>query len=647
MGCFFLYLIFSIDNAIYLLTFAAHLILLIKTKILLFMCGIVGYIGFRDAYPIVIKGLHRLEYRGYDSAGIALANDGLKLFKKAGKVSELEDHVKGADLAGSAGMGHTRWATHGAPSDRNSHPHTSGDGKLTIIHNGIIENYATLKEALASKGHEFKSDTDTEVLIHLIEEIKDVTGLGLREAVRLALNRVVGAYAIVIMSEDEPDELIAARKGSPMVIGVGKGEYFIASDATPIVEYTKNVIYLNDNEIAYIRRDDLLIKNIDNTIQTPYIQELELKLEMLEKGGYDHFMLKEIYEQPRSIRDCLRGRIDPEQGIVTLGGIKEYIEKLKNIDRIIIVACGTSWHAGLVGEYLIEEYARVPVEVEYASEFRYRNPIISSKDLVIAISQSGETADTMAAIELAKEKGATIFGICNVVGASIPRITHAGVYTHAGPEIGVASTKAFTAQVTILTLIAFYIAQQRGTITQSKFVEYLTELDEIPALVEETLKCNDVVKAIAERFKDSTNCLFLGRGSSFPVALEGALKLKEISYIHAEGYPAAEMKHGPIALIDADMPVVFIATKNSSYEKVISNIQEVKARGGHVIAIVSEGDTDVKEMADYTIEIPLTGETFVPLLATIPLQLLSYHIAVMRGCNVDQPRNLAKSVTVE
>ncbi|MCQ6961525.1 glutamine--fructose-6-phosphate transaminase (isomerizing) [Mucilaginibacter aquariorum] len=611
------------------------------------MCGIVGYIGFRDAYPIVIKGLHRLEYRGYDSAGIALANHSLKLFKKAGKVSDLEAHVEGEDLSGSAGMGHTRWATHGAPSDRNSHPHTSGDSKLTIIHNGIIENYATLKEALLSKGHTFKSDTDTEVLIHLIEEIQDVTQLGLREAVRLALNRVVGAYAIVIMSADEPDELIAARKGSPMVIGVGKGEYFIASDATPIVEYTKNVIYLNDNEIAYVRRDDLLIKHIDNTIQTPYIQELELKLEMLEKGGYDHFMLKEIYEQPRSIRDCLRGRIDPEQGIVTLGGIKEYIEKLKNIDRIIIVACGTSWHAGLVGEYLIEEYARVSVEVEYASEFRYRNPIISSKDLVIAISQSGETADTMAAIELAKEKGATIFGICNVVGASIPRITHAGVYTHAGPEIGVASTKAFTAQVTVLTLIAFYIAQQRGTITQSKFVEYLTELDEIPALVEQTLKCNDVVKAIAERFKDSANCLFLGRGSSFPVALEGALKLKEISYIHAEGYPAAEMKHGPIALIDADMPVVFIATKNSSYEKVISNIQEVKARGGHVIAIVSEGDTDVKEMADYTIEIPLTGETFVPLLATIPLQLLSYHIAVMRGCNVDQPRNLAKSVTVE
>ncbi|MFD0795728.1 glutamine--fructose-6-phosphate transaminase (isomerizing) [Mucilaginibacter litoreus] len=611
------------------------------------MCGIVGYIGYRDACPIVIKGLHRLEYRGYDSAGIALGEGGLKLFKKAGKVSDLEDHIADQNLAGTIGMGHTRWATHGAPSDRNSHPHTSGDGKLAIIHNGIIENYAVLKEALIAKGHEFKSDTDTEVLIHLIEEIKDVTGLELREAVRLALNRVVGAYAIVIMSEDEPDELIAARKGSPMVIGVGEGEYFIASDATPIVEYTNNVIYLNDNEIAYIRRDDLLIKNIDNTVQVPYIQELELKLEMLEKGGYDHFMLKEIYEQPRSIRDCLRGRIYPTEGLVQLGGIKDYIEKLKELDRIIIVACGTSWHAGLVGEYLIEEYARVPVEVEYASEFRYRNPIITPNDLVIAISQSGETADTMAAIELAKEMGATIFGICNVVGASIPRITHAGVYTHAGPEIGVASTKAFTAQVTILTLMAFYIAQQRGNITQSKFIEYLTELDKVPDLVEQTLKCNDTVKAIAERFKDSANCLFLGRGVSFPVALEGALKLKEISYIHAEGYPAAEMKHGPIALIDAEMPVVFIATKNSSYEKVISNIQEVKARGGKVIAIVSEGDVEVKEMADYVIEIPLTGETFVPLLATIPLQLLSYHIAVMRGCNVDQPRNLAKSVTVE
>ncbi len=611
------------------------------------MCGIVGYIGFRDAYPIIIKGLHRLEYRGYDSAGVSIFNKELKVYKKAGKVSDLENFVKDVDLSGTIAMGHTRWATHGAPNDRNSHPHSSGNRKLTIIHNGIIENYGIIKETLINKGHVFKSDTDTEVLIHLVEDIQDETGLDLREAVRVALTKVIGAYAIVIMSADEPDLLIAARKGSPMVIGVGKGEYFIASDATPIVEYTKNVIYLNDNEVAYIRREDLLIKNIDNIVQTPYIQELDLKLETLEKGGYDHFMLKEIYEQPRSIRDCMRGRIYPQQGKVQLGGIKEYTEKLKNIDRIIIVACGTSWHAGLVGEYLIEEHARVPVEVEYASEFRYRNPIITEKDLVIAISQSGETADTMAAIELAKEKGATIFGICNVVGASIPRTTHAGVYTHAGPEIGVASTKAFTAQVTVLTLMAFYIAQQRGTITQSKLVEHLTELNSIPELVERALKSNDHIKKIAAKFKDSTNCLFLGRGSSFPVALEGALKLKEISYIHAEGYPAAEMKHGPIALIDDDMPVVFIATKDSSYEKVISNIQEVKARKGHVIAIVTEGDTEVKSMADYVIEIPETDEAFVPLLATIPLQLLAYHIAVMRGCNVDQPRNLAKSVTVE
>ncbi len=611
------------------------------------MCGIVGYIGFKDAYPIIIKGLHRLEYRGYDSAGVALLDKELKVYKKAGKVSDLENFVKGVNLNGTMGMGHTRWATHGAPSDRNSHPHSSGDRRLTIIHNGIIENYAVIKETLLAKGHVFKSDTDTEVLIHLVEDIEKEAGVDLREAVRIALNKVIGAYAIVIMSADEPDLLIAARKGSPMVIGVGDDEYFIASDATPIVEYTKNVIYLNDNEIAFVQRGSLLIKNIDNTIQAPYIHELDLKLEMLEKGGYEHFMLKEIYEQPRSIRDCLRGRIYPQEGKVQLGGVKEYVDKLKNVDRIIIIACGTSWHAGLVGEYLIEEYARVPVEVEYASEFRYRNPIISERDLVIAISQSGETADTMAAIELAKEKGATIFGICNVVGASIPRTTHAGVYTHAGPEIGVASTKAFTAQVTVLTLLAFYIAQQRGTITQSKLVEYLTELDGVPNLVERALKANDSIVKIAETFVDSHNCLFLGRGSSFPVALEGALKLKEISYIHAEGYPAAEMKHGPIALIDENMPVVFIATKNSSYEKVISNIQEVKARKGRVIAIVSEGDVDVKEMADYVIEIPQTHEAFVPLLATIPLQLLSYHIAVMRGCNVDQPRNLAKSVTVE
>ncbi|WP_343522459.1 glutamine--fructose-6-phosphate transaminase (isomerizing) [Pedobacter sp.] len=612
------------------------------------MCGIVGYIGYREAWPIVLKGLKRLEYRGYDSAGIALMNEsGEHIYKKAGKVAVLEEFAKGQDKSGTIGMGHTRWATHGVPSDRNSHPHTSNNGKLSIIHNGIIENYATLKEELINRGHEFKSDTDTEVLIHLVEEIQKIENIDLLEAVRLALREVIGAYAIVIMDKDHPDRLIAARKGSPMVIGVGQGEYFIASDATPIVEYTKNVIYLNDNEIALITKEDLLIKRLDNVVQTPLIQELQLKLEMLEKGGFDHFMLKEIYEQPRSIKDCMRGRIYPEEGKVQLGGIKEFAEKLKNIDRIIIVACGTSWHAGLVGEYLIEEYARIPVEVEYASEFRYRNPIITEKDVVIAISQSGETADTMAAIEMAKERGATIFGICNVAGASIPRLTHAGVYTHAGPEIGVASTKAFTAQVTVLTLMAFYMAQQKGTITTSKLTELLTELDNIPEKIQVALESNDLIKEVAEKIKDSTNCLFLGRGSGFPVALEGALKLKEISYIHAEGYPAAEMKHGPIALIDEEMPVVFIATQNSSYEKVISNIQEVKARKGKVIAIVTQGDTEVKKMADYCIEIPDANEAFLPLIATIPLQLLSYHIAVLRDCNVDQPRNLAKSVTVE
>ncbi len=611
------------------------------------MCGIVGYIGYRDAWPVIIKGLRRLEYRGYDSAGVALLDGSLKTYKKTGKVSELEGFAEGKDKTGTIGMGHTRWATHGEPSDRNSHPHQSGDGRLSIIHNGIIENYATLKEALIARGHVFKSETDTEVLIHLIEAIQKADNLDLSEAVRVALAKVIGAYAIVVMSQDEPDLLIAARKGSPMVIGVGENEYFIASDASPIVEYTKNVIYLKDNQIAAIKRDELVVKSIDNIIQTPSIHELSLKLEMLEKGGFDHFMLKEIYEQPRSIKDCMRGRIYANEGKVQLGGIKDYTEKLKNADRIIIIACGTSWHAGLVGEYLIEEYARVPVEVEYASEFRYRNPIISEKDIVIAISQSGETADTMAAIELAKEKGATIFGICNVVGSSIPRITHAGVYTHAGPEIGVASTKAFTAQVSVLTLMALYIAQQRGTINQAEMVNMLTELDEIPSLVEKCLKSDEKIRVISEKLKDSTNCLFLGRGSGFPVALEGALKLKEISYIHAEGYPAAEMKHGPIALIDEDMPVIFIATKNSSYEKVISNIQEVKARKGKVIAIVTEGDKEVKKMADYIIEIPDTNEAYLPLLATIPLQLLAYHIAVMRGCNVDQPRNLAKSVTVE
>ncbi|OAQ38477.1 glutamine--fructose-6-phosphate aminotransferase [Pedobacter psychrophilus] len=613
------------------------------------MCGIVGYIGFRDAYPIIIKGLQRLEYRGYDSAGIALLDleSHLNIYKKAGKVQDLENFIEEKDKSGVIGMGHTRWATHGAPTDRNSHPHESESGNLAIIHNGIIENYGALKEEMISRGHVFKSDTDTEVLIHLIEDIQNKAGIDLQQAVREALKEVIGAYAIVIMSKKDPEMLIAARKGSPLVIGVGKKEYFIASDATPIVEYTNNVIYLDDNEIAYLKTDELVIRTIDNTIKTPYVQELEIKLEMLEKGGYEHFMLKEIYEQPRSIYDCMRGRIYPLEGKVQLGGIKEYTEKFKNAQRIIIVACGTSWHAGLVGEYLIEEYARIPVEVEYASEFRYRNPIINENDIVIAISQSGETADTMAAIEMAKEKGATIFGICNVVGASIPRLSHAGIYTHAGPEIGVASTKAFTAQVTALTLMAFYMAETKGTIAKSKLIGLLSELERIPKLVEKALQSDQYILSIAEKFKDVRNALFLGRGSGFPVALEGALKLKEISYIHAEGYPAAEMKHGPIALIDEEMPVIVIATKNSSYEKVISNIQEVKARKGVVIAIVTEGDTEVTKMADYSIEIPHTDEAFLPLIATIPLQLLSYHIAVLRGSNVDQPRNLAKSVTVE
>ena len=613
------------------------------------MCGIVGYIGHRDAYKIIINGLHRLEYRGYDSAGVALLNGpDLNIYKKAGKVSELENFAENLDKSGTIGMGHTRWATHGPPNDVNSHPHLSGDGQLAIIHNGIIENYSALKEELISRGHVFLSDTDTEVLIHLIENIKKEANLTLNEAVQLALKEVIGAYAIVIIDKNNPYEIIAARKGSPMVIGIGEGEYFIASDATPIVEYTKNVIYLNDNEIAYIKRDGLIITNNENeVVASPYIQELELKLEMLEKGGYNHFMLKEIYEQARSVRDSMRGRIYPQKGLVKLSGIADYAELFKNANRIIIVACGTSWHAGLVGEYLIEEYARIPVEVEYASEFRYRNPIIFENDIVIAISQSGETADTMAALNLAKEKGATIFGICNVVGSSIPRLTDAGVYTHAGPEIGVASTKAFTAQVTVLTLIAFYLAQEKGAISKSKLATLLTELDSIPELIQKTLSCDIKCLEIAERFQNATNALFLGRGSSFPVALEGALKLKEISYIHAEGYPAAEMKHGPIALIDEKMPVIVIATQNSSYEKVISNIQEVKARKGQVIAIVTEGDVEVKKMADFVIEIPHANEAFLPLLATIPLQLLAYHIAVLRGCNVDQPRNLAKSVTVE
>lgn len=612
------------------------------------MCGIVGYIGKREAYPILIKGLHRLEYRGYDSAGIALLGNQLNVYKCKGKVADLENFASGKDITGTIGIGHTRWATHGAPNDVNAHPHYSESKNLVIIHNGIIENYAPLKAELIKRGHHFLSETDTEVLIHLIEDIQKNENLDLFEAVRVALNEVVGAYAIVIIDNNNKDRLIAAKKGSPMVIGVGEEEFFIASDATPIVEYTKNVVYLEDEEIADIsRKGGLRLKTIKNKKKTPYIQELELQLEAIEKGGYDHFMLKEIYEQPRSIKDSMRGRLSSEKGIVNLGGITEYEQKFLNAKRIIFVACGTSWHAGLVGEYLFEDLARIPVEVEYASEFRYRNPIVYEDDVVIAISQSGETADTLAAIELAKSKGATIIGICNVVGSSIARATHAGSYTHAGPEIGVASTKAFTAQVTVLTLMALRIAYRKGTISTSKFHRLISELEAIPAKVEKVLKTNDAIKKLSEKFVNSRNFLYLGRGYSFPVALEGALKLKEISYIHAEGYPAAEMKHGPIALIDEEMPVVVIATQGASYEKVVSNIQEVKARKGKIIAIITEGDTVVKEMANHVIEIPETDEALVPLISVVPLQLLSYHIAVMRGCNVDQPRNLAKSVTVE
>ncbi|MFM7824223.1 MAG: glutamine--fructose-6-phosphate transaminase (isomerizing), partial [Bacteroidota bacterium] len=599
------------------------------------MCGIVAYLGTKEAYPIVMKGLQRLEYRGYDSAGIALINNGLHVYKKAGKVSDLAEFTKDKDVAGSVGMGHTRWATHGEPNDRNAHPHYSESKNFAIIHNGIIENYASIKAELINRGHHFSSDTDTEVLIHLIEDISNNLNVDLQEAVRLALGEVVGAYAIVIMSRLEPRKLIAARKGSPIVIGIGQDEYFVASDATPIVEYTKNVVYLNDGEMAIIGNGDFTVKTIDNQIKVPYVQELEMQLEMLEKGGYEHFMLKEIYEQPRSIWDSMRGRIDARSRRLRLGGVGDFENKFVNAKRIIIVGCGTSWHAGLVGEYLIEDLARIPVEVEYASEFRYRNPIINEEDVVIAISQSGETADTLAAIELAKSKGATIFGVCNVVGSSIPRATHAGAYTHAGPEIGVASTKAFTAQVTVLTLLALQIAWKKGTITDSRFQTLLSELESIPEKVTRALDSNDEIRQLAAKFKDSRNFLYLGRGYGFPVALEGALKLKEISYIHAEGYPAAEMKHGPIALIDEEMPVVVIATKNSSYEKVVSNIQEVKARKGIIIAIVTEGDEEVRKIADHVLEIPETDELLIPLVSVVPLQLLSYHIAVMRGCNVD------------
>ena len=611
------------------------------------MCGIVAYVGHQQAAPIIISGLKRLEYRGYDSAGISLMNGGLNVYKKKGKVSELEGLLNGKSLESTIGIGHTRWATHGEPNDINAHPHKSNSGSLTLIHNGIIENYNALKEELLKKGYSFESETDTEVLVNFIDDIKKEQQCSLSEAVRMALNAVVGAYAIVVMCEENPGQLVAARKGSPLVVGLGKGEFFFASDATPIIEYTNEVIYLNDFEIAIVNDGKLKIIDTSDIEKTPYIQTINLELEAIEKGGFEHFMLKEIFEQPKSIGDCMRGRLNSAEGRLVLGGIREYSNKLNNAERILIVACGTSWHAGLVSEYFIEEFCRIPVEVEYASEFRYRNPIINEGDVVFAISQSGETADTLAAIEQAKSKGAVILGLCNVVGSSISRISHEGAYTHAGPEIGVASTKAFTAQLTVMFMIALRVAQSKGTISDSRYHQLLVELENIPTRVEEALAVDDQIKEIAKQYKDAKNFLYLGRGYNFPVALEGALKLKEISYIHAEGYPAAEMKHGPIALIDEEMPVVFIATQDSSYEKVVSNIQEVKARKGQVIAVVTKGDNVIPPMVDHVIEVPATDEALQPLVTVIPLQLLSYHIAVMRDCNVDQPRNLAKSVTVE
>ncbi len=615
------------------------------------MCGIVGYIGKRDAYPIILNGLKRLEYRGYDSAGIALY-DGtdIQLCKTKGKVSDLESKVQGEIATfGTLGIGHTRWATHGVPNDVNSHPHYSMSGDLVIIHNGIIENYASIKKELTKRGFTFKSETDTEVLVNLIEDIKNKENVKLGKAVQMALNQVVGAYAIAVFDKNKPDEIVVAKLGSPLAIGIGDDEFFVASDATPFIEFTNNAIYLEDEEMAIIRlgREVRVRKIKGDFLVDPYIQELQLNLEQIEKGGYDHFMLKEIYEQPTVIKDTYRGRLLANEGIIKLGGLEDHIQKFVHANRIIIVACGTSWHAGLVAEYIFEDWLRIPVEVEYASEFRYRNPIITEKDVVIAISQSGETADTLAAIKLAKQKGAFVYGVCNVVGSTISRETHSGTYTHAGPEIGVASTKAFTTQITVLTMIALKLAKVKGTISQSNYMKHLRELELIPACVEEALRSDDKIKAIAEVFKGAANFLYLGRGYNFPVALEGALKLKEISYIHAEGYPAAEMKHGPIALIDEHMPVVVIAVNSNHYEKVVSNIEEIKARKGKIIAVVTEGDTTVKELADYIMEVPKTSENLSPLVTTIPLQLLSYHIAVMLGRNVDQPRNLAKSVTVE
>lgn len=612
------------------------------------MCGIVAYIGKKEAFPILLKGLKRLEYRGYDSAGVALLNGNMHVYKKAGKVSELEAYTDGQDLHATMGIGHTRWATHGLPNDTNAHPHLSQSGNLAMIHNGIIENYEVLKRELTNRGYTFRSETDTEVLVNLIEEVQKQDKVSLDEAVRIALNEVVGAYAIVVMDKTDPNRLVAARKGSPMVIGIAEDGFYVASDASPIIEYTKNVVYLDDQEYAVVNRNgSFIIKTLGNIEKSPAIQKLEMELENIEKGGYEHYMLKEIHEQPKVIANALRGRMNATEGWIRLGGINEYTNRIDKAKRFIITACGTSWHSGLLAEYLIEELARVPVEVEYASEFRYRNPIINETDVVIAISQSGETADTLAAIEMAKDRQALIYGICNVIGSSIARMSHAGSYTHAGPEIGVASTKAFSNQVVILTLIALQIAQSKGTIATSRLRQILYELENIPKKIEETLLLDDQVQKLAAIYKDANNFLYLGRGTNFPVALEGALKLKEISYIHAEGYPAAEMKHGPIALIDENMPVVFLATNASAYEKIVSNIQEVKARKGKIIAIVNKGDTQIKALADHVIEVPETEEVLSPLITMVPLQLLAYHIAILRGCNVDQPRNLAKSVTVE
>ena len=611
------------------------------------MCGIVAYIGSRPAFPVILKGLKRLEYRGYDSSGIALFGEEVACFKRKGRVAELEAWTESVTATAHVGIGHTRWATHGEPSDANAHPHTSNSGRLTLVHNGIIENYASLKQELIAKGYTFQSETDTEVLVNFIEEIQQKNESTLEEAMRIALKRVVGAYVIIVMEEGFPERLIAARKGSPLVIGVGEGEHFLASDASPIIEYTKRVIYVNDYELAIISKDEIILKNLGNEPITPYIQQLDMELAQIEKGGYDHFMLKEIFDQPASLTDCLRGRLDMEHLSLTLAGVEDHLSVFTQAKRIVIVACGTSWHAGLVAEYMIETLCRIPVEVEYASEFRYRNPVIGPGDVIIAISQSGETADTLVAIERAKEQGAFIFGVVNAVGSSIARLSHSGAYTHAGPEIGVASTKAFTAQLTVLAMMAMKIGKEKGTLSSDEYNRYLAELAQIPSKVEKTLATHEQVKAVAAHYAEARDFLFLGRGYNFPVALEGALKLKEISYIHAEGYPAAEMKHGPIALVDENLPVLFIATQDAYYEKIVSNIQEIKARKGKVIAVVTEGDTLISGMADHILEVPAVDELLAPLLSVLPTQLLSYYIGVLRGLDVDKPRNLAKSVTVE